>query len=265
MLEKLTHLRLSNQSNIYDHFNSFAKELINGSQLVVNEDLFRIIEVEFYLYNDSVKDVFTHCSEYQAQLGKWYFHRIGNSFKNGSFKGLDITFGGEGSYGGILIRSLQRNDGSVINGPSLVVDEILKSTNSSIKDLDDSLSDFCVNDIKSKLFIKAISNTLEDKLYHSPRVGLSLKKVSSSDYVSKNFRFLVKPKLVKKGRVHLIIALHKQDYTVGEINKLTASPVKTIEKYINFYTEGASMTLDSFDGIKLGSKEICHLHGFIKD
>jgi len=37
----------------------------------------------------------------------WYFHRYGSKgYKSGTYKGLDITFGQDSMYGGILIRSI---------------------------------------------------------------------------------------------------------------------------------------------------------------
>ena len=44
----------------------------------------------------------------QKHTGKWYFHKFGSSYKQGTYKGLDVSIGkGDGvAAGGILLRSL---------------------------------------------------------------------------------------------------------------------------------------------------------------
>ena len=43
----------------------------------------------------------------QRESGKWYFHKQGNSYKSGTYRGLDLAFGkGKKAAGGILMRSL---------------------------------------------------------------------------------------------------------------------------------------------------------------
>lgn len=108
---------------------------------------FRVSEIEFYL-NDygEHKDTFTHGDAMQKQTAKWYFHKFGNSYRGGTYKGLDVAIGkGEGkAAGGILLRSLMplnltpsstdsnlvftnRNDkASFVEGPCNCVNRILK-------------------------------------------------------------------------------------------------------------------------------------------
>lgn len=76
-------------------FQEIAEELFNNYMMVIGPDAckFRLCEVEFYYIDETHEDVFTHCDEQQQSLGNWYFHRTGDSFKNGTYKGLDITFG----------------------------------------------------------------------------------------------------------------------------------------------------------------------------
>jgi hypothetical protein len=109
-----------------------AKKLMNSYKLIVNhEGEYRIAEVEFYLKNeDAHKDTFTHCDPIQAKNGKWYFHRMNPtnpmSFKAGTYKGMDLTFGGEKVFGGILIRALYNiKTKQYIDGPCNTVKEIL--------------------------------------------------------------------------------------------------------------------------------------------
>ena len=64
--------------------------------------------------------------------GKWYMHRMTAknpmSFKGGSYKGMDLTFGdNKNSYGGILIRSiLDLKTNEYIEGPCNTLDAFLK-------------------------------------------------------------------------------------------------------------------------------------------
>ncbi|KAJ3343705.1 hypothetical protein HDU93_006617 [Gonapodya sp. JEL0774] len=90
--------------------------------------LFRLAELEFYWNHPTDHpDPFSHKNPDQALPMRWYFHKQGRSFRGGTWKGLDITFGGSrcgavdetsdasgvdsavGStwFGGILIRSLE--------------------------------------------------------------------------------------------------------------------------------------------------------------
>lgn len=49
------------------------------------------------------------------------------SFKCGTYKGMDITFGNKNIYGGILIRSIMDlNDGKYIEGPCNSVSKLLE-------------------------------------------------------------------------------------------------------------------------------------------
>lgn len=70
------------------------------------EQYFRVCEIEFYLNCPGHTDTFAHGDVLQKQNAKWYFHKMGNAYKAGSYKGLDITFGKEGAIGGILLRAL---------------------------------------------------------------------------------------------------------------------------------------------------------------
>lgn len=68
--------------------------------------------------------------------GKWYFHRFGKTYKVGTYKGMDLTFGkGDKAYGGILIRAISSvgaTDGKhlppneFIEGPCNTVNKILE-------------------------------------------------------------------------------------------------------------------------------------------
>jgi hypothetical protein len=110
---------------------------------------------------------------------QWYFHRAGkhpnSKYKGGTYKGLDLTFGNPNQYGGILIRAIQSiTDQRVIDGPSKVVDEILRLTGvNRIEELVKNISlDVTVED---SLYLKTASSLSHLSICKGPRVGLSLK------------------------------------------------------------------------------------------
>ena len=126
---------------------------------------YRLAEIEFYLFDEEKHpDPFVHCDENQRTFGHFYFHRQnGKSYKGGTYKGLDITFGEENVYGGMLIRAMvsvgeererenenekerekekgkesqrESEKGEVVEGPCNVVNRILRDTNcESIEEL----------------------------------------------------------------------------------------------------------------------------------
>lgn len=149
-------------------FPSLAEFLMNQCVIHVIDSehsvshLIRITELEFYLQdlpnnstntstNTSVSgsqeereydhmDPFPHCMPIQLQPGQWYFHMMSanrpHSFKGGSYKGTDLTFGNSKSYAGILFRAAMMVDDSgckvkSIEGPSLLTDWILARTRSN--------------------------------------------------------------------------------------------------------------------------------------
>lgn len=119
---------------------AIAAALLLQTDLVVAGRRHAILELEFYASSPSHPDPFAHGEAPQRTNGRWYFHRRSGSYRGGSFKGLDVTFGPVGDVGGILIRTLEAPDGARINGPSLCVDHLLERTGAaSVAALDEAL------------------------------------------------------------------------------------------------------------------------------
>ena len=121
----------STAAEFHGHFDKIATYLMNSVAMVINDKhYYRLVEIEFYLNGGKHPDVFTHSDKDQKTCGEWYFHKMNGSYKGGSYKGLDITFGRHDTcFGGILIRGIQlSNDPTaiIIEGPCLVVDQVLK-------------------------------------------------------------------------------------------------------------------------------------------
>lgn len=75
-------------------------------------------------------DPYTHGSpEQRGAPNRWYFHRAGKNadgkFRNGTFKGLDITCAPEGKPGGVLIRAIQDPAAKTYEGPCVSVNTLL--------------------------------------------------------------------------------------------------------------------------------------------
>lgn len=119
-------------------FRAIADLLLNRVTLLVSGEPHRFTEIELYFNGDDHGDDFTHGDPLQQKLGRWYFHRLGNEYKSGTYKGLDITLGSGGAFGGVLLRGAARLSSplELIEGPSLLVDHILRLTGSpTIRDL----------------------------------------------------------------------------------------------------------------------------------
>ncbi|KAJ3048191.1 hypothetical protein HK097_010798 [Rhizophlyctis rosea] len=160
------------------HFQRIADSLLNDFVLSIKtptENIYyRLVEIEFYLRDNihNHDDPFAHGQPMQSTCGQWYFHRRGNSYVGGSFKGFDLTFGRTyppnvpSPYynnisppatalfrGGILIRSISRvqsfstahtlstSSASLVEGPCKCVETIMKHLDCktmSVKDLVDT-------------------------------------------------------------------------------------------------------------------------------
>jgi hypothetical protein len=152
-------------------FDKIAYNLLNKVVLNSGGNLYRICEIEMYCYSELHPDLYVHRVEDQKTNGKFYFHKFSNgTYKAGTFKGLDITYGDEKTYFGVLIRSIlnlktrELTEGScncvneLIGG--ITVKEFMSKFDGiiSINNKDFGLIDY-------KLPIKP--------LYHGPRIGLS--------------------------------------------------------------------------------------------
>jgi hypothetical protein len=214
-------------------FRDIAERLLGSCRLRVAGSINRLVEIEFYFDSKEHPDPFAHRHPEQATSGRWYFHRIGESYRGGSFKGFDLTFGDGVAHGGILIRSLETPEGRLVVGPSLCVDYLLATTgSSSVAALASAIGGRGAADPGSPLqLIDGPKATTEVTLFRSARVGLSLKRHNDAiavDRLSRPYRFLSEPRRVTKGRAELIAALLSAGHSPEDVRRLTGSPIKTI-------------------------------------
>lgn len=238
MLDDLRGLHATPTAEMDARFSRAAGRLLNETRLVVFGHRCRFLELEFYYYGPNHADPFAHCHEVQRNFGDWYFHRVGSGYRNGSFKGLDFTIGGDGAFGGVLIRSLETDDGTIVCGPSLCVDHLIRSSDcDSVKSLDAKVGKLPVDDPSSPLRLERDAPpTTKRDVYRSARVGLSTASLAQDSqpeqFIDLLYRFLTKPREIKKGRAQLIQGMFREGHSKDEIRDLTGSPRKSIDKHI---------------------------------
>lgn len=257
-----------------------------------------LVELEYYCHSPSHPDPFAHRAAQQARCGFWHLHRQGTGgFRSGSFKGLDFTFGRQGTteadesaatgakprasvFGGMLIRSLKIDEGQVINGPSLCVDYLLERFRESsssdtssaslptVAMLHQQIGELQIWDPANplRLELSAVQPATErfvDEVYATPRVGLTLKRIgwaAAKPYLLRRYRWLRFPADVKKGRVQTILAMSADGLSVDEIRQRTGSPTDAIQRHLT----QANMPLESpeeLEGETINSQQLCRLWG----
>lgn len=229
-------------------FARIAELLLDKSVLHVAGIPHRFTEIEFYYKGRKHVDKFTHGDPFQKRFGSWYFHRTGGEYRGGTYKGLDIAFGSEDAPAGILIRGVERMDGEpvLVDGPCLVVDHMLALTGASaIPDLvarfDLSVAPPGGDVAKSPLCVTVREAPLNKPIYRCPRVGLTLKRADTPDrrsFITRDYRFLNEPTLIKKGKHNLVVALHRQGLSEARIAAITSTSLSVVRRYIESYTQG---------------------------
>ena len=175
-----------------DDFDQIADILINHTTLSVGSTVYTIREIEFYLVNEKYNDKYTHKSPEQQLFNGLYLHKFQNgTFKSGTFKGLDLTYGNQNQWLGILIRGLMKDD-KVIDGPCLCVNDLL--SNYGAVDIKTYVQQSTEADpVQSFVTIKYNEVDLKRELIKGCRIGLSDKYPESQTepyrYGIKGFKY----------------------------------------------------------------------------
>jgi len=218
------------------------------------------------------KDVFTHCDENQQTNCQWYFHRTGKSYKGGTYKGLDITFGAANKgFGGILIRALKDlSTGAYIEGSCTCADKILSCAKAS--DIPSLVNMPSFNlDITKKgiLCVKPAHKDIKKlTLYSSARVGLTLNKDDGDRpfYIMKPYRFMTYPQNVDKGKILLFLGLHHSGKDIDDIIKITGCKKATVTKYFDTYdaAKGSDKDTSKFQKKKkFNNDDLCKMYALV--
>ncbi|CAF2129148.1 unnamed protein product [Rotaria magnacalcarata] len=219
-------------------FQTIADKLINSYELVLNaKHIFRLSEIEFYFYHQTRHpDTFAHRHPEQQRHSNWYFHRQGTSstasYKAGTYKGVDITFGSpnDSSYGGILIRSIEnKQTGQIYEGSCLVVDAILNLCDcKAIKELVEAKlnQNLRVFNEKSTMYLRPIqtATAATQQIIASPRVGLTLKvpSVDRERFLFRAYRFTPKNYYPSKMKMMIVLVLAAEKYFHDKQGTLTS-------------------------------------------
>jgi len=182
-------------------FGKIADQILNNYELVIKDQVYRICEIEFYCRCSKHEDKYTHCNKDQMEYEKFYFHKYNNgTYKAGTYKGIDITFGNNNMYFGILIRSIyNEQNNEFIEGPCRTVNKILEINEcSQVKELigDEILGIYGDERVK----IRHNKDLIKKSIYIGPRIGLSDKY---PDYKLKKYRFIINSDKIKKDKKSL--------------------------------------------------------------
>jgi hypothetical protein len=176
-----------------DSMQIFLCQISLHRNLITPKATYNLIELEGYCFNNVFKDIFCHKDPRQMINEQFYIHRKGGTLKNGTFKGIDITFGNENSYFGVLIRSLRNmTTGEITEGPCLVVNQLMSDCNTNtVQKFAELVEGPNIFDSSSpiRLALKLDEDEF-DKFIFSPRVGLFPTKNSaySHEYLCWVFR-----------------------------------------------------------------------------
>lgn len=225
-------------------FAAMAALLFERATLVTGGVPLRFTELEFYVDGRGHRDPFTHGDPRQRAFGRWYFHRSGESYRGGTYKGLDLTFGADDLAAGVLVRGLARDDGAerLVDGPCVVVDHLLAYNGThAVTELAARVGDRDVDDPASPLAIALREQAREVTAHASPRVGLTLKRGDTPTrrrFLARDYRFVTEPARVRNGRPLLVVGLHRRGRSVAEIAALTGARAAVVEGYVRAYEAG---------------------------
>jgi hypothetical protein len=93
-----------------------------------------------------------------------------------------------------------------------------------------------------------------------------LKKIATrtegTRFVMRPYRYLTEPRRTKKGKLHLVLALHAQGSSAPDIQRLTNCPRRAVERYVADFERGRKEAdFAPFFGIDLGPAELGRLYG----
>jgi hypothetical protein len=220
----MTFLEIDNRTreSVESSLDRVATSLFTDYVLVVNQDYYRLLDIEFYYYApNSFEDVYAHKHEAQLQIGKWYFH--------GS--GIDITFGNGTCHGGILIRAIAKLTGEghgdkngiykEIHGPLNVKTEIFSNLSSAFEKEPNYLY------LKDVSMERMGANMIPpDYVVRTNRIGLNKERDSTDgSFLNGKYRFVIFPYLKLKNKTKIAEDMREQfpDLPISEINRALGS------------------------------------------
>lgn len=232
-------------AHVRESTTQICEMLLKNSILLIAEIPHLICEVEVYVNKKGVhEDTFTHAHKDQRSSMGWYFHKRGSTFREGTYKGVDLTLGnGDNLAAGILIRMirplqiddehLQEAGPPPTEGPSLVVDQILKLNKcGSILQFVDANN---VKNARECTGLRLIHNCNPAEAFRTlraPRVGLTLKNPSHLRWIAKRYRFATAQCVPAKIRVGFVaVLIFEAERTFDEIAEMSGVTKKKVEQW----------------------------------
>lgn len=224
-------------------FAAMARQLLTGCSLTVAGDSYRLAEIEVYYHAPGHEDPYAHRHPVQRAYGTWYLHRVGSGYRGGTYKGIDLTFGGPDSYSGILIRSLVDANGQRIEGPSLIVDRILHALGCArVAELDRRIGGASAWSAENPVHLAVMASPTEREILATPRVGLGLPRAVREplawDFVFRPYRYVAEPRRCRKGKVPVILSRLQAGATIQAIHEELGTAPGPIARYAHAYHEG---------------------------
>jgi hypothetical protein len=247
-------------------FARVAELLLNRTRWVIGGVPHRVTECEFYYRGPVHHDPFTHGDPVQVHAGRWYFHKTAGVYRGGSFKGADVTFGDGTAQGGILFRGAEAPGGTLIDGPSLLVDRVLTLCGvGTVAEFDRTIGTRLAWDPSSPMHFEE-AEPAGRGILACARVGLSLRRARPGTtmpaYLTRHYRFLTEPGRIAKGKPHMVMGLHRLGRAPEEIREVTRSPARSIATYVAEYENGRRAgQFEDYFGKELGPRDLCRLHG----
>ena len=232
----------------------------------------------------------------QKLSGQWYFHRFGKTYKVGTYKGMDLSFGkGELAVGGILIRAIT-SVGAIngkhlplddfIEGPCNTVTRILEHNSpdpaSPIKEVKDFvvLDNFSTDAFKegTRLFLSRISDSdratlklpwlpARTPLYRGPRVGLTLKRFDEHKvrYWLRDYRFVAYPERHRKMQILVMLGMLGASHRLSPVDVVRTCKTKaaTVDELKTEMDKGlkSDKKIDSFREVDMKTKDFAFAFG----
>ncbi|MEN0065120.1 MAG: hypothetical protein AAGA48_23455 [Myxococcota bacterium] len=242
-----------------------ATALLTQWGLQVGEQLHGLAEVEFYSHAPGHEDPFTHQHPGQRTQSSWYFHQEGKSFRGGTFKGLDLTFGPANVPTGILIRTLRKPDGSLVNGSSNCVEHLLTTTgHPTVAALHGALGGRTILEPGGPLQLVRLPKPLDRPVIATARVGLTLARAARYPamtlYFGQPYRFLTEP-TIRKGKPQTILALHRQGHETASLPRVVSSTKPAVQRAIDAFERGRNGDLTSFIGQRIATTAWPEVYG----
>ena len=229
---ELNSASLKSDPQIEATFSCVAENLLRKGMITVDHRKYLLTEIEFYYWSENHPDPYVHKHPNQLKTGLWYFHDVGQ----------DLTFGSNGSYGGILLRAIASQDlVNYVDGPVKTFDEIFNSE--LVLDREHTFR----IDLSDKPLLEQ-----EVEISDFPRVGMYPKgRDHDEQYLFKPYRYLSYPWLSSAERhvMYLYTKHYKEDTELLEKLKLDKSMIREYDKA---FEDGLNMQRSEVDDLMSG-------------